>query len=45
MKFQLSLEAMHILIFVYADELLQEVDFPVELIANTSVEKLKALLV
>ncbi len=34
-----------ILNFEYADELLQEVDFPVELIANTSVEKLKALLV
>lgn len=33
-----------ILNFVYADELLLEVDFPVELIANTSVEKLKALL-
>ncbi len=34
-----------ILNFEYADELLQEVDFPIELIANTSVEKLKALLV
>lgn len=34
-----------ILNFEYADELLQEVVFPVELIANTSVEKLKALLV
>ena len=33
-----------ILNFEYADEVLQEVDFPVELIANTSVEKLKELL-
>lgn len=30
--------------FEYADALLLEVDFPVELIANTSVEKLKGLL-
>lgn len=33
-----------ILNFEYADAVLQEVDFPLELIANTSVEKLKRLL-
>lgn len=33
-----------ILNFQYADKLLQEVDFPVELIANTSVEKLQEFL-
>lgn len=33
-----------ILNFEYADALLEEVDFPVELIANTSVEKLRGML-
>lgn len=33
-----------ILNFQYADEVLQEVDFPIELIANTSVEKLQTLI-
>lgn len=33
-----------ILNFEYADDVLQEVDFPMELIANTSVEKLQELL-
>lgn len=33
-----------ILNFEYADALLQELDFPLELIANTSAEKLRALL-
>ena len=33
-----------ILNFQYADALLQEVAFPVELIANTSVEKVREML-
>ena len=33
-----------ILNFEYADKLLQEIDFPVELIVNTSVDKLKSLI-
>lgn len=33
-----------ILNFEYADTLLEEVDFPLELIANTSVEKLRGML-
>lgn len=33
-----------ILNFEYADALLEELDFPVELIANTSVEKLRGML-